>query len=125
MPAHAGCTVSDETDAGKSTNIPASSGDLSDVQPRALVGKAVGFGDISVVEIDANQLDEAARDALRDERLETERAARAAVKRAVPGRLGAASADDAAVCIQSAVRRARVRAAACSTHRACYLLRRG
>ena len=70
------------------------------MQLRALVGKAVGFGDVSVVEIDANQLDEAARDALRDERLATERAARAAAK------------CDAAVCIQAAVRRARVRAAA-------------
>ena len=96
LPAHAGCTILDETDAGKSIDIPSSSGDLSDVQLRALVGKAVGFGDVSVVEIDANQLDEAARDALRDERLATERAARAAAK------------CDAAVCIQAAVRRARV-----------------
>ena len=106
------CTMSNETEAGKSTTITTSPGDLIDVQPRSPAGRAVGFGGETVVEIAANEHDEAARADLRNARETAVRAAQAEVKCPLPWRLAGAVADAAAMRIQAAVRRARVLAAA-------------
>ena len=100
-PAPADCAISEETEAGKSNNPLTGPGNLSDAQPHAR--QAVGFGADSAFEVEANQLDKAARDALRDAREAAVRAARAEAK---------CAAESAAVRIQAAVRRARVLAVA-------------
>ena len=100
-PAPAHCAISEETEAGKSNNPLTGPGNLSDAQPHAR--QAVGFGADSAFEVEANQLDKAARDALRDAREAAVRAARAEAK---------CAAESAAVRIQAAVRRARVLAVA-------------